>query len=159
MIKKTVYLDTTIPSYYFDEREKVKFQSEITKKWFSEEADKYQIYLSEATLGELNAGNYPNKEKIMEFSLRFEVLPTEKQIADITENYIQNYVMPKDRQGDALHLAFASYYKIDFLLTWNCNNLSNANKKQHIRIINTRMNLSIPEIITPLQLFSETGRE
>jgi len=158
-MKKTVYFDTTIPSYYFDEREKVKFQSEITRKWFSQEAGNYQIYLSEATLGELTAGNYPNKEKIIEFSLRFEVLPTEKQIADITESYIQNYVMPKDRQGDALHLAFASYYKIDFLLTWNCNNLSNANKKQHIRIINTRMNLSIPEIVTPLQLFSESDKE
>lgn len=69
--------------------------------------------------------------------------------------YIQNYAMPKDHQGDALHLAYASYYKIDFLLTWNCNHLANANKKQHIRILNTRLNLHLPEIITPLQLFSE----
>ncbi|WP_446011830.1 hypothetical protein [Candidatus Electrothrix sp.] len=28
--------------------------------------------------------------------------------------------MPQVLKGDALHLAYASYYKIDFLLTWNC---------------------------------------
>ena len=53
------------------------------------------------------------------------------------------------------HLAYASYYKIDFLPTWNCNHLANANKKQHIRIINTRLNLPTPEIITPFELFTE----
>jgi len=158
-MKRTVYLDTSIPSYYFDERDIVKFQSEITRKWFSEEADNFEICLSEATLGELNSGDYPNKRKVTEFALRFEVLPTERQVIEITDVYVRNYVMPKDRQGDAMHLAFASYYKIDFLLTWNCNNLANANKKQHIRIINTRLNVGIPEIITPLQLFSESAEE
>ncbi len=57
------------------------------------------------------------------------------------------------------HLAYASYYKIDFLLTWNCNHLANANKKQHIRIINTRLNLPTPETITPLELFTETNHD
>jgi hypothetical protein len=44
---------------------------------------------------------------------------------------------------------------MDFLLTWNCQHLANANKKQHIRIINTRLNLLTPELITPLELFTE----
>jgi len=63
--------------------------------------------------------------------------------------------MPQVLKGDALHLAYASFYKIDFLLTWNCNHLANANKKQHIRRINAKLNLSTPEIVTPLQLFTE----
>jgi len=51
------------------------------------------------------------------------------------------------------------FYKIDFLLTWNCNHLANANKKQHIRVINTKLGLSTPEIITPLELFEETEND
>lgn len=58
-------------------------------------------------------------------------------------------------KGDAIHLAYASFYKIDFLLTWNCNHLANANKRQHIRRINTGLNLSVPEIVTPLELFKK----
>jgi dTDP-4-amino-4,6-dideoxygalactose transaminase len=60
---------------------------------------------------------------------------------------------------DALHLAYASFYKIDFLLTWNCNHLANANKRKHIRVINARLNLPTPEIVTPLELFSEKPDE
>ena len=68
-----------------------------------------------------------------------------------------NYLMPLVLRGDALHLAYASFHKIDFLLTWNCNHLANANKRRHIRIINAGLNLATPEIITPLELFSETS--
>jgi hypothetical protein len=39
--------------------------------------------------------------------------------------------------------------------TWNCNHLANANKRKHIRVINGRLGLSTPEIITPLELFKE----
>ncbi len=67
--------------------------------------------------------------------------------------------MPLKLEGDAFHLAYASVYKIDFLLTWNCNHLANANKKQHIRVINTKLGLSTPEIITPLELFEETEND
>jgi len=48
---------------------------------------------------------------------------------------------------------------MDFLLTWNCQHLANANKKQHIRIINARMNLFTPELVTPLELFTEPSYE
>ena len=54
-----------------------------------------------------------------------------------------------------MHLAYAAFYKCDFLLTWNCNHLTNANKRQHIRIINARLNLPTPEIVMPLELFTE----
>jgi predicted nucleic acid-binding protein len=155
-MKKSVYIDTTIPSYYFDERNSISFQNQITKNWFSEESQNYDIFISEAVLIELQAGSYPNKKEILNFTSQFEILNNNNEINKIAEIYIQNYLMPKDFEGDALHLAFTSFYKIDFLLTWNCNHLANANKKQHIRIINSRLNLMIPEIITPLELFTET---
>ncbi len=83
-------------------------------------------------------------------------MPFDSQLAEIAQIYLDNYLMPRVLKGDTLHLAYASFYKIDFLLTWNCNHLANANKRKHIRVINTRLNLAIPEIITPLELFSET---
>ena len=57
--------------------------------------------------------------------------------------------------GDALHVAIASYHKMDYLLTWNCNHLANANKKKHLRRLNERLRLNTPEIITPLELMDE----
>ena len=60
--------------------------------------------------------------------------------------------MPADIGGDALHLALASYHECDFLLTWNCRHLANANKFGHVRRINTLLGLHIPALVTPLEL-------
>ena len=76
-------------------------------------------------------------------------------IADIIDVYIDNHLMPKERLGDALHLALASYHKCDFLLTWNCTHIANANKFEHIRIINARLGLFVPSLVTPLELCEE----
>jgi hypothetical protein len=64
-------------------------------------------------------------------------------------------VMKEKVYLDSTHLAYASCYNIDYLLTWNCNHLANVNEKKHIRIINGRLGLQTPEIITPLELFKE----
>jgi predicted nucleic acid-binding protein len=155
MKRKSVYFDSTIPSYYFDERESLEYPCEITRKWWKEESKNFDIYLSVETIAELNRGNYPGKDKILEFVNRIEQLEPSLEISQIVECYIENTLMPDDERGDAVHLAYSSYYIIDFLLTWNCNHLANANKKQHIKIINTRLGLFTPEIITPLELFTE----
>ena len=154
-MKRTVYLDSTIPSYNFDERKSLVFECKITRRWWDEESNNYNIFLSLETIAELSKGNYPQKDKILEFVKSFQQLEPIDEIKKIAQFYIDNHLMPMDIQGDAVHLAYASYYKIDFLLTWNCNHLANANKRQHIKIINGRLGLSTPEIITPLELFTE----
>jgi len=95
----------------------------------------------------------------MEFVSAIPLLPIAGDLEQVVEFYIDNYVMPQTLIGDAVHLAYASYYDIEYLLTWNCNHLANANKRKHIRIINGRLGLSTPEIITPLELFKEESEK
>ena len=154
-MKRKVYLDSTIPSYLVDERNSIKEYIEVTKAWWKEERVNYELFVSEETIAELSEGDYPNKHKILELISRIQVLHFENEIIEIAQVYINNFLMPKTKKGDALHLAYASYFKLDFLLTWNCNHLANANKRQHIRIINTKLNLPTPEIVTPMELFTE----
>ena len=158
-MKSSVYLDTTIPSYLFDERDSIKLHIEMTKKWWDEESLNFDIWASEATLDEISEGYYPKKQDLLNFVGGVQILMPDPQIIDIAQIYLDNFLMPRALKGDALHLAYASFYTIDFLLTWNCNHLANANKRKHIRVINARLNLPTPEIITPLELFSEKTDE
>jgi len=154
-MNRFIYLDSTIPSYLFDDRESLKTYIEVTQKWWDEERRNFKLRISEESIIELSNGDYPNKEKILSCISNIEMLPSDARVYEIAQIYIDNYLMPRSLGGDAIHLAYASYYKMDFLLTWNCNHLANANKRQHIRIINARLNLPTPEIITPLELFTE----
>jgi hypothetical protein len=80
------------------------------------------------------------------------LLPVEPAITNIAATYVQQRVMPADPTGDALHLAIASFHKCDFLVTWNCAHIANANKYVHIRQINTLLGLFVPALVTPLEL-------
>nr|VFJ44575.1 MAG: hypothetical protein BECKFM1743A_GA0114220_1001821 [Candidatus Kentron sp. FM]VFJ53706.1 MAG: hypothetical protein BECKFM1743C_GA0114222_1012712 [Candidatus Kentron sp. FM]VFK09892.1 MAG: hypothetical protein BECKFM1743B_GA0114221_1011913 [Candidatus Kentron sp. FM] len=85
-------------------------------------------------------------------------MPLPDDIKQIVKFYVAHYVMPQSLAGDAAHLAYASYYNVEYLLIWNCNHLANANKRRHIQVINARLGFSTPEIITPLELFKEEKR-
>ncbi len=158
-MKEKVYIDSTIPSYYHDERESLKTFIQITRQWWDEESKQYEIVISEAVIQELGLGEYPNKQRILEMTKGIQILPSATELEHVTQFYIDNYVMPRSLIGDAVHLAYASYYGIEYLLTWNCNHLANANKRRHIRIINGKLGLNTPEIITPLELFKESQDE
>ncbi|GCL37467.1 hypothetical protein SR1949_25780 [Sphaerospermopsis reniformis] len=112
----------------------------------------YEVVTSIAVLDELNKGNFPNKEEVIELLNDIPLIDIEPEIVEIVQTYIQNQVMPNDPLGDALHLAIASYHKCDFLLTWNCRHLANANKFGHIRRVNVMLGLYVPALVTPLEL-------
>ena len=87
------------------------------------------------------------------------VLPIGPAIGEVVSAYMRHRIMPADPAGDALHLALASFHKCDFLLTWNCTHLANANKFGHIRRVNTMLGLFVPTLTTPLELLGGTDGE
>jgi hypothetical protein len=123
-----------------------------TREWWDLHSNSYSLVTSEPVLEELNQGNFPNKSKALSLMESVSILPVEQLIIEIVDTYLNRKLMPQNPAGDALHPAVASYHKCDFLLTWNCKHLANANKFGHIRLINSSLNLFTPEIVTPLEL-------
>jgi predicted nucleic acid-binding protein len=129
---------------------------EWTRRWWEKERDRYEVVTSAAVLNELKRSSFPNQEKCLALMEQVVLVRTEPQaLSEIVEAYIANHVMPSDPVGDALHLALASYHKCDFLLTWNCRHLANANKFGHIRRVNNLLGLFVPALVTPLGLLEE----
>jgi hypothetical protein len=77
------------------------------------------------------------------------------EIAEISEVYVHHGVMPAEATGDADHLALASFYNCDVLVTRNCRHLANANKAGHIHRINALLGLRTPMLVTPLELLEK----
>jgi len=55
VIKKSLYLDTTIPSYYYDQRKEldIRYKRKITRDWWTNEKDYFDLYISELVMVEL----------------------------------------------------------------------------------------------------------
>ena len=154
---KTVYIETTIPSYYYETRKDNKSVAwrEITRHWWKKFKLFYQPVCSDAVRIELEEGKHPNKYRKLALLDSVEYLDYLPIIDDIVISYIENKLVPEEFGGDAYHLAIASYYDIDFLLTWNCQHLANPNKFKHMHIINTKLKLNTPIICTPEQLLTD----
>ena len=156
-MKSSVYIETTIPSFYYEVRTEPDMvaRREWTHEWWDEHLADYDVYTSEAVIEELEGGLFPGKEDALKLVGSLPLLDINEPIADTVAAYISHHVMPSDPAGDALHLSIASFHKCDFLLTWNCRHLANANKFGHIRRINTLLGLFVPAIVTPLELLGE----
>lgn len=151
-MKRSVYLDTTIFSYYVDERSNLGVHIERTKEWWDKEKQFYDLYISNFVLEELKDKSFPNQINALKLAKSIHLLDPVEEIDNIVEIYLKSKLMPLKDARDALHLAFTSVYKIDILLTWNCAHLANVNKKVYIKSINTKLGLFVPEIVTPLEL-------
>ena len=153
-MRKRIYIETTVPSFYYEVRKEPEMvaRRNWTRQWWDHESRKYELVTSESVLEELNEGVYPNKKEILGLMDRIPLVTADEGIIEIVGVYIAHKVMPKNPTGDALHLALASYHKCDFLLTWNCNHLANANKFIHIRSVNAILGLLTPSLITPLEM-------
>ena len=151
---ETVYIETTIPSLYFDDRSDAKTiaRREWTRNWWDKHRQRYRLYIGAPVIEELSRGAHPQKSEKLGLLAGIEILRVTGRVAEAVEVYIDRYVMPRDPFGDAAHLALASVYKCDYLLTWNCVHLANANKAGHIRMVNTLLGLHVPQLVTPIEL-------
>lgn len=160
MSKPRVYVETSVPSFYFEAGVEPEMQARRswTREWWQSHRHSYEVVTSDAVLDELAGGDYPAREETLALTSSLPLVPFEPPVAEIVQAYIEHRVMPRDPVGDALHLALASFHKCDFLLTWNCSHLANANKFAHIKRINTLLGLFIPSLVTPLEMIGGTGR-
>lgn len=145
----TVYIETTIPSYYCDARSSLAADIERTREWWDRERTGYTCFTSSVVLDELSEGQYPTQQSCLDLMADLPLLALTPEVVEISMVYQNTQVMPAPPIRDALHVALAAYYKLDYLLTWNCRHLANANKFRHLDLVNARLGLASPRIITP----------
>jgi hypothetical protein len=63
--------------------------------------------------------------------------------------------LPPHALPDAMHLAIACYYEIDYLLTWNMKHLANGHVRHGLQQLHDHQGIFLPTICTPEELIKE----
>lgn len=149
-----IYIETTIPSFYYEVRSDATniARRQWTRQWYDVAVQTQEVVTSAAVLQELQRGEFPNKSDAIAMVTVLDVLAITDEVLQIVDEYIARKLMPQDPAGDALHLAVASYHGCDFLVTWNCKHLANANKFGQIHRVNDTLHIPTPILTTPLEL-------
>ena len=152
-----VYIETTVPSAYVSTRTDPSsvHRREVTRAWWTDQLGRYEIMISDAVMLELEQGAWPGKADAVRLVEPMPRAPVTEEVVGVARRYVQERLVPADLAGDALHLALACIYDFDFLLTWNIRHLANPNKLTHLTVINRRLGLLTPQVVTPEMLWME----
>ena len=151
MKKESLYLDTSVPSAYFDKR--AKERKDATKKFWQEILPNYRVYVSEITLRELDdtKDEYLRK-KLRRIVKNFNILKSNKKISGLAKVYIERGIFPERYLDDALHVAIATYYEISYLVSWNFEHLVKVKTRKWVNSVNTLEGFRGIEIVSPQEL-------
>jgi len=154
---RTVYIETTVPSAFVSLRTDPSslHRRNITRQWWQQQLGQYDSLLSENVLLELEMGQWPGQDEAIAMVEPLPRLAVDAEVIAVANRYIAERLVPAGLGGDATHLAVACVHELDFLLTWNIRHLANPNKLNHLTLINRRLGLLTPQIVTPEMLWLE----
>jgi len=154
---KAVYVETTIPSAYVTTRTDPAslFRRQITREWWRDQARCYELMIADNVVLELRNGDWDGREEALALVEPLPRLAIDAEVLAIAQRYVREKLVPSDLAGDAMHLAAACVHEVDYLLTWNIRHLANPNKTEHLVVINRKLGLLTPQIVTPEALWMD----
>ncbi|HEY4760361.1 MAG TPA: hypothetical protein VIH42_07270 [Thermoguttaceae bacterium] len=107
--------------------------------------------LEEASIGDTSAVN-----RRLEVLREIKLLETNPEtIGPLMEKIHSSLGFPPKAQVDAIHLAYAVNYQLDFLLSWNCTHLANAVTLRRLADFCRTETLWLPIICTPAEMVQQ----
>lgn len=146
--KLKIYLDTSIPNAYFDDRNLLR--KEITREFWKNLND-YEVFVSDLVVKEIgDTRDEQRKNDLLSLIDVFNILQSsEEEIRLIAEEYVIRGVTPIKKIEDAIHIAISSFYYLDVLISWNFVHIVKLKTKREINVINVLLGYNTLEIIEP----------
>lgn len=153
-MKQSLYLETSVIGAYLDNGEP--FRRDLTIRWWEHELPEYRAVVSVLVQRELERVPEPHRTGYLNLVRPLEQVELAEEATIIAEGYIARGIFHRKYIADALHVALASFHKIDYLVTWNFGHLANVRRQARIRLFNTAAGFFVPMIVTPEFLVSES---
>jgi predicted nucleic acid-binding protein len=152
-MKRSLYLETSVVGAYLDNGEP--FRRDLTIRWWEREMSEYRPVTSLLVQRELERMPEPHRSGYLKLVQPLEQVEMAEEASILAEGYISRGIFHRKFIADALHVALASFHKIDYLVTWNFGHLANVRRQARIRLFNTAAGFFVPMIVTPEFLVSE----
>jgi predicted nucleic acid-binding protein len=139
MYKPRVYLETSAVNFVFADDAPDKRDDTI--KLFEEiKQGKYEAYAGYHVIAEINKAGHDLKAKLLALLKENDVvvLPSNDDIHYLADLYVKEGIIPAKYRDDAVHIATASYYGMDIIVSWNFKHIVKRKTILMTGIVNTR---------------------
>lgn len=151
-MKPTLYIETSIFSYLTARPSRDLLQAawqELTIEFWESGVSEFDPCISPYLIEEMRRGDPEAAGRRLAAARTFRILPLNDEVFRLAEGYITDGILPEGAVADAAHLACATVHGIEFLLTWNCKHMANAQIWRRLREQSARQGFTLPVICTP----------
>ena len=157
-MKQKAYIETSVISYLTGRMSRdliTASHQQITNDWWSERKEKFDVFVSQLVIQEASGGDPEAAKKRLGALENIPLLEINQQIADLSRLIVDVGVVPKNAVEDSVHIAIATVHEINFLLTWNCKHIANAEMRMSIYETCENAGYKAPVICTPEELLGK----
>jgi predicted nucleic acid-binding protein len=154
-MKESIYLETTIISYYSSRPNRdivIAGHQQITKDFVDKSALRYDIFVSELVIEECKSGDKEAAILRLELLKTFNLLELNDAALSLAKSLVSSKIVPNQYAEDALHIALATIHGMDYLVTWNCKHIANAHIRNKLEKAIRKNGYILPVICTPEEL-------
>ena len=156
-MKPRVYIETTIPSYltaWQSPQLVMAANQQVTREWWHDRREEFDLFCSELVVDEASAGDPDAAARRLAAIQDIPLLAGGETADELARTLLTEIPLPPKAAADALHIAIAATNGIDYLLTWNCTHIANAEFRDRMVAICQSFGLRCPTICTPQELLA-----
>lgn len=154
-MSETLYIETSILGYLTARSTKnliLAANIEVTKDWWEYRRSAFKMYISQAVLNEVAQGDTEIAVQRMELLRGVPLLELNQAVRELAAQFLARSNLPPKADIDAIHIAAATVHGLDYLLTWNCKHIANAQIQGKLAEISFDFGYELPILCTPYEL-------
>ena len=135
---ETVYLETTFISYLVARPSRdviVAGHQQTTQDWWEKRRSEFECSVSQVVIDEASVGDPAEVQKRLAIIGGLPTLAITDDANALTQAIMAAGILPPQVVRDAAHVAVAAVHAVDYLLTWNCKHLANAQIARRIAVV------------------------
>ncbi len=159
---ETVYIETSFVSLLVGNSSRhliTAANQQTTRDWWRLRRQEFLCVASSEVVREASQGEAEQIRRRLEILRELIVLTVSTELERLTLALLATHALPARAQTDAAHLAIATVAKADYLLTWNCRHLANAQILSRLEMEAGRLGWRLPRVCTPLELMGDFDYE
>jgi hypothetical protein len=154
-VNETIYIETSIFGHLTARPTNnliVAANIKITQDWWDEHRSSFTLYASEVVQNEAAKGDPTIAAQRLKLLQSLMLLELTEEAFELSQAFLSQSNLPSKASNDSLHIALATVYSLDYLLTWNCKHMANAQIQRKLAQISSDLGYVLPVICTPYGL-------
>ena len=150
-----IYLETTIISYLAARPSKdliTAAHQQVTNDWWQDRRKDFDLFSSQLVIQESSAGDAAVAQTRLQLLSDIALVQVNVDCVSLARALVEKGPIPEKAAVDALHIAIATVHGMDYLLTWNCKHIANAEMQTAVSRICRSAGYEPPVICTPEEL-------